>query len=465
MKKIAILTLLGLVIFNCSFAQSSEKYSELIEEAEHFYEIKEYSKSGNKYNEAFLISENEPYYFADRYLAACSWALANEIDSAFKQLFIFAEVLFSNGNIQSFPISDLFAITDNNIIKDPPLNVLRTDYRWKEVLEILEENKIKTEAKLDMQLVWMLDTVYMDDQRVRDQISEIGTAYGWESEELKSVEKKMKEQDSLNLIKIEKILNERGWLGPDSIGYTGNLVLFLVIQHSTPEIREKYLPMMRDAAIKGNARAVDLGYVEDRNAMEQNRKQVYGSQLSIDPESGESFVWYLEDPDNVDKRRAEVGLNTMQEYISEWGLIWDIEEHKKRIIKFEASPDILQDSILDTIYKQDQNYRQQIDEIEQLYGSESEGMKANMKIMHENDSLNLIQIKNKVIDNWAAPSSPCFAEFKHPPEIKYKYKNKDAIFLLSRSYGTFRASDWEKDAEKYILKGYLLDDRRIKGYY
>ena len=128
-----LLVFVTIILFQVSIAQNSIKYSELIEEAEHFFEMEEYSKSGNKYNEAFLVSENEPYYFADRYLAACSWALANEIDLAFKQLFIFAEVLFSNGNIQSFPISDLFAIIDNNIIKDPPLNVLRTDYRWKEV--------------------------------------------------------------------------------------------------------------------------------------------------------------------------------------------------------------------------------------------------------------------------------------------------------------------------------------------
>ncbi len=428
--------------------------------------MEEYSKSGNKYNEAFLVSENEPYYFADRYLAACSWALANEIDLAFKQLFIFAEVLFSNGNIQSFPISDLFAIIDNNIIKDPPLNVLRTDYRWREVLEILEENKAKTEAQLDMQLVWMLDTMYVEDQKFRLMIDEIAQVYGMESEEMEANLKKMRDQDSLNLIKIEKILNERGWLGPDIIGYTGSLVLFLVIQHSAPEIREKYLPMMRDAAKKGNVTAVHLGYVEDRHAMEQNRKQVYGSQFGNDAETGEGYVWPLEDPDNVDKRRAEVGLGTMQEYLSESGSKWDLKKHKKRIAEFEASLDILHDSILDTIYKQDQNYRQQIDEIEQSYGSESEDMKANMKIMQENDSLNLIQIKNKVIDNWAAPSSPCFAEFKYLHELRNRFKNNDAVFLLlSRSYGTFRMSEWEKDVQKYYLKGYLLDDRRIKGYY
>jgi hypothetical protein len=93
--------------------------------------------------------------------------------------------------------------------------------------------------------------------------------------------------------------------------------------------------MMREAAKNGNVQAVHLGYVEDRYAMSQNRKQVYGSQFATDSETGDGYVWPLEDPDNVDKRRAKVGLGTMQEYLSEWGVKWDLEAHKKRIKEFE----------------------------------------------------------------------------------------------------------------------------------
>ena len=37
----------------------------------------------------------------------------------------------------------------------------------------------------------------------------------------------------------------------------------------------------------------------------------------------------LEDPDNVDKRRQQVGLGPIKDYVSEWGIIWDVEEYKK----------------------------------------------------------------------------------------------------------------------------------------
>ncbi len=74
------------------------------------------------------------------------------------------------------------------------------------------------------------------------------------------------EKDSINLIKIKKILDERGWLGADIIGNQGNSTLFLVIQHSDIETQEKYLPMMREAVKKGNANSSSLALLEDRVA-------------------------------------------------------------------------------------------------------------------------------------------------------------------------------------------------------
>jgi hypothetical protein len=73
----------------------------------------------------------------------------------------------------------------------------------------------------------------------------------------------MREKDSLNLIKVKKILNERGWLGEDIIGHYGNLTLFLVIQHSSLETQEKYSVMMKEAVKKGNASPSNFALLED----------------------------------------------------------------------------------------------------------------------------------------------------------------------------------------------------------
>ena len=48
------------------------------------------------------------------------------------------------------------------------------------------------------------------------------------------------------------------------------------------------------------------------------------------------YVAPLVDPENVDKRRAEVGLGPLADYVGHWDLVWDVEKHKERTAKIEA---------------------------------------------------------------------------------------------------------------------------------
>jgi hypothetical protein len=48
------------------------------------------------------------------------------------------------------------------------------------------------------------------------------------------------------------------------------------------------------------------------------------------------YVLPLEDPENVDKRRAEVGLQPIADYVIEWQIKWDVEQYKKDLAKIEA---------------------------------------------------------------------------------------------------------------------------------
>jgi hypothetical protein len=321
MKKLTVLTILSLLAFNSSFGQDITKYSEIIKEAWSLYESKDYLKSGEMYSDAFDALGGKGMV-NDRYNAACSWALANKLDSAFIQLFKIAE----KGNYTDY----------GHITTDTDLNSLHNDERWSKVITIVKSNKEKAEANFDKPLVAILDTIFQEDQKYRQQIQGIEEKYGWESDEMKAHWKIINEKDSINLIEVKKILDERGWLGADAIGYQGNSTLFLVIQHADIETQEKYLPMMREAVSKGNAEASSLALLEDRVALRKGEKQIYGSQVGRDQETGEYYVLPLIDPENVDKRRAEVGLGTIQDYISNWGMTWDVEEYKKKLPEIEA---------------------------------------------------------------------------------------------------------------------------------
>jgi hypothetical protein len=321
--KIRILaTIIGLLVFNIAFGQNQEKYPEFIKEAWKLYESKEYKKSAKKYKEAFgqIDGKASPN---DRYNAACSYALTGDVENSFYHLFRLAEnpkTKYKNYG---------------HITRDTDLDILHKEKRWNELIAIVKSNKEEAEKDLDKPLVASLDSIHQEDQKYRQQINEIEKKYGWKSDEMTAHWEIINEKDSINLIKIEKILNKRGWLGADIIGAQGNGTLFLVIQHSGIETQLKYLPMMREAVKIGNARASSLALLEDRVALRQGKRQIYGSQIHSD-KNGEKFVAPLIDPENVDTRRAEVGLGTLADYIEHWDLTWDIKKHKERVAKIEA---------------------------------------------------------------------------------------------------------------------------------
>ncbi len=301
-------------------AQETVSYDTLISHAFKLYTEKQYLKSGQKYAEAFSIPGKG--LEDDRYNAACSWSLAGIADSSFIQLFIIAK---------DSAFRDL-----NHIMIDPDLKPLRNDSRWNQLLSIVKSNKEKQERNLNKELVAILDTVYREDQQYRQEMDGIQDKYGWESKEMKDLLNTMRLHDSLNLIKVTSIIDEHGWLGPDSIGNSGSSTLFLVIQHADLQTQEKYLPLLKDAVEKRNARPADLALLEDRLAIRHGKRQIYGSQIGRDPETGELYVLPLEDPDNVDARRAKMGLGKFQEYLQNWNLIWDPAAYKKKLPEIEA---------------------------------------------------------------------------------------------------------------------------------
>lgn len=262
MKIKLLITIIGLLAFNLTFGQNQEKYPELVKEASNLYDSKEYKKSANKYKEAFDQIDGKAYP-NDRYNAACSYALAEDTENSFYHLFRLAY----DSDYKNY----------GHITTDSDLNILHKDKRWNALIAIVKSNKEEAEKDLDKPLVAILDSIHQEDQKYRQQINEIEKKYGWKSDEMTAHWKIINEKDSINLIKIEKILDERGWLGTNIIGVQGNSTLFLVIQHSGIETQLKYLPMMREAVKIGNARASSLALLEDRVALRQGKRQIYGS--------------------------------------------------------------------------------------------------------------------------------------------------------------------------------------------
>jgi len=304
------------ILVNC-FSMESQTYKDFIQKGDSCYKVKEYKLSVAYFEKAFKIEHTNSSHL---YNGACAAALFKDDKKAFNWLNLAIDNGYEN-------------IT--HLKKDNDLEVLHAKKDWDKIINKLQKKLDVIEANYDKPLQKELLEIYADDQDIRRDFMKIYKEKGSGNKQVDSIGKIMIYKDSINLIKVTKILDEKGWVGKDVIGSQANQTLFLVIQHSDLKYQQKYLPMMREAVKKGDAKASSLALLEDRVALREGRKQIYGSQIATNPATKKQFISPLEDPDDVDKRRAEVGLGPIADYVKQWNIVWDVEAYKKELPELE----------------------------------------------------------------------------------------------------------------------------------
>ncbi len=310
-------TVLFIVIAIDASGQGVEYYR-LVQKGEQLFNTKEYKESALFYSKSFAIAGSKAVP-DDRYNAACAWAEAGNMDSAFHQL----QYIATKRNFANY----------KHLLDDTDLKSLQIDKRWVSVCRQVRKNKEQVDAKLNKPLVAWLDTILDNDQKYRTSLDSVAEKHGPDSKEMKALWDGMRLHDSLNEIEVVAILDKYGWPSIESVGEMGTEPIFLVIQHAHLKIQDKYLPVMRDAVKKGNAKAAWMALLEDRVALRHGRKQIYGSQVSGDEKGG--YLAPMIDPDHVDERRASVGLGPLAAYLKQFELTWDVAAYKKQLPEIE----------------------------------------------------------------------------------------------------------------------------------
>jgi len=199
-------------------------------------------------------------------------------------------------------------------------------------------NKTQTSIQNTEDLIAVLDTIWRTEQEpitLRDSLIE---KYGVESKEVQEQQEIYERNHAINERKVKVILDKYGWPGKDIIGEQGNWTICNVIQHSDNGIRIKYLPMMRQAVKEKKLHPRFLVRTEDRIATERGDLQIYGGQMKYYPETKSFNVWPVYDPVNIDKRRAEIGLEPISEFLKRrFNFEWNLEEQIKRTSEFEKN--------------------------------------------------------------------------------------------------------------------------------
>lgn len=151
------------------------------------------------------------------------------------------------------------------------------------------------------------------------------------------IKKTMNDIDHKNSVRVTEIIDQYGWLAPDDIGYEANEALFLCIQHSQDSlIQNKYLPILKEAVQKGAAEGWQYAFLTDRCLMNQGQKQIYGTQRIT--KNGVDYLVPLQDINQVDSLRKEIGLEPLSEYMKDCGLknVWSKEFYRNNIKLHES---------------------------------------------------------------------------------------------------------------------------------
>ena len=187
-------------------------------------------------------------------------------------------------------------------------------------------------------LIALIDDIWQTEQepiRYRDTLI---SRYGAESDSVAKQQLIIKKNHIINEKKIAKILEEYGWPTKEMIGERGNWTICNVIQHSDNEVRIHYLPIMRQAVKDKKLEPRFLVRSEDRIATERGDLQIYGGQMKYYPETKSFNLWPIFDPENIDKRRTAIGLDSIAIFLkNRFDFEWNLEEQIKRTKEFELA--------------------------------------------------------------------------------------------------------------------------------
>jgi hypothetical protein len=138
-----------------------------------------------------------------------------------------------------------------------------------------------------------------------------------DSPEMKNLMDEWKTVADADKILLKTLFKENGFLGYSEVGEQSSHNFLQMVQRFDADstFQQEVLAEMKKHIAKINASPIEFAYLTDRVNLNQGKPQVYGTQLKIN-EKGTSYEpKMVSDPQNLNKRREEIGLGTIEEAI------------------------------------------------------------------------------------------------------------------------------------------------------
>ena len=136
-----------------------------------------------------------------------------------------------------------------------------------------------------------------------------------------------------NLSFIKNLVRNKKWPLYSEVGKESGDAAFLIIQHSgNTRLIKRALKLIKIAINNNEASKSNYAMMLDRYLMLKKKKQIYGTQVIAYSkgvnEKGEAimaerFLWPIDDEINVNKRREEMGMNSIEEYSKVLGVEYE----------------------------------------------------------------------------------------------------------------------------------------------
>ncbi|MBF9239176.1 hypothetical protein I2I05_17360 [Hymenobacter sp. BT683] len=117
---------------------------------------------------------------------------------------------------------------------------------------------------------------------------------------------------------LEKIVKLYGYPGFKQVGEKNSNNFWLLVQHADAHLdfQRQVLTLMLAEVKRKNASPINYAYLTDRIAIHTGKPEEYGTQVKYEgPGLGKAVPVSLRGPKNVNKRRAAIGMETLEGYL------------------------------------------------------------------------------------------------------------------------------------------------------
>jgi len=258
-----------------------------------------------------------PENWKNTYDLACAYALTFQIDSAYHYLII---SLKDDNSLWALADSDLFALIEDPRWDDVETNQLRS-YQ--------EESGNLKEPEYAIKLL----RIILKDQaldyyihQARSYFMEQGNAPQWYYPVGAYKQQIAKE----NYDTMQQLIEEYGWPKYSMVGkIAADAPLLVINHHESDSVRKKYLARIKQSCLDKEGSCMEYAKIQDRILVNEDKLQIYGMQFRYN-EKRDLEPFPIIDPEYVDQRRFEIGLEPLKEYLQrKINYDWTVEQKNK----------------------------------------------------------------------------------------------------------------------------------------